>query len=65
MKYNFDNGQKTFWAYEIGRTYKKVSEADEKFSGVKETQVLEGVLTGEVQEVIVDFVVDLDKSKAL
>ena len=49
MKYNFDNGQKTFWAYEIGRTYKKVSEADEKFSGVKETQVLEGVLTGEVQ----------------
>ena len=49
MKYNFDNGQKTFWAYEIGRTYKKVTEADEKFSGVKETQVLEGVLTGEVQ----------------
>ena len=49
MKYNFDNGQKTFWAYEIGRTYKKVAEADEKFSGVKETQVLEGVLTGEVQ----------------
>ena len=49
MKYNFDNGQKTFWAYEIGRTYKKVAQADEKFSGVKETQVLEGVLTGEVQ----------------
>ena len=49
MKYNFDNGQKTFWAYEIGRTYKKVAEADEKCSGVKETQVLEGVLTGEVQ----------------
>ena len=49
MKYNFDNGQKTFWAYEIGRTYKKVAEADEKFSGVKETLVLEGVLTGEVQ----------------
>ena len=49
MKYNFDNGLKTFWAYEIGRTYKKVAEADEKFSGVKETQVLEGVLTGEVQ----------------
>ena len=49
MKYNFDNGQKTFWAYEIGRTYKKVAEADEKFSGVKEIQVLEGVLTGEVQ----------------
>ena len=49
MKYNFDNGQKTFWAYEIGRTYKKITEADEKNSGVKESLVLEGVLTGEVQ----------------
>ena len=49
MKYNFDNGQKTFWAYEIGRTYLKVEEADEICSGVKETNVLEGVLTGEVQ----------------
>ncbi len=49
MKYNFDNGQKTFWAYEIGRTYLKVEEADVKSSGVKESLVLEGVLTGEVQ----------------
>ena len=49
MKYNFDNGQKVFHAYEIGRTYKKVAEADEKKSGVKETLVLQGVLTGEVQ----------------
>lgn len=49
MKYNFDNGQKNFWAYEIGRTYLKVAEADEKNSGVKETLVLEGVMTGELQ----------------
>lgn len=49
MKYNFDNGQKTFWAYEIGRTYLKIAEADEKSSGVKETLVLEGVLTGDIQ----------------
>jgi len=49
MKYNFDNGQKTFWAYEIGRTYIKNAQADEKNSGVKETQVLQGILTGEVQ----------------
>jgi phenylalanyl-tRNA synthetase beta chain len=49
MKYNFDNGQKVFWAYEIGRTYQKVAPANEKTSGVKETLVLEGVLTGEVQ----------------
>lgn len=49
MKYNFDNGQKNFWAYEIGKTYIKTAHADEKSTGVKETRVLEGVLTGEVQ----------------
>lgn len=49
MKYNFDNGQKVFHAYEIGRTYKKVAPADEKTAGVKETLVLQGVLTGEIQ----------------
>lgn len=49
MKYNFDNGQKNFWAYEIGKTYIKIAPADEKSTGVKETRVLEGVLTGEVQ----------------
>lgn len=49
MKYNFDNGQKNFWAYEIGKTYIKTSPTDEKNTGVKETRVLEGVLTGEVQ----------------
>ena len=49
MKNNFDNGQKTFWAYEIGKTYIKVAQADEKNTGVKETKVLEGILTGEVQ----------------
>ena len=49
MKTNFDNGQKTFWAYEIGKTYIKVGQADEKHTGVKETRVLEGIITGEVQ----------------
>ena len=49
MKYNFDNSQKNFWAYEIGKTYIKTSPVDEKNTGVKETRVLEGVLTGEVQ----------------
>ena len=61
MKYNFDNGQKNFWAYEIGKTYIKTAPADEKSTGVKETRVLEGVLTGEVQnskwqvKITVDF----------
>ena len=49
MKYNYDNGQKDFWAYEIGRSYVKVAEADEKNTGVKETQILAGVITGDVQ----------------
>ena len=50
MKYNYDNGQKDFWGYEIGRTYVKVAEADEKNSGVKEAQTLAGVITGNVQK---------------
>ena len=49
MKYNYDNGQKNFWAYEIGKTYNVVADANEKSSGVKETKVLEGILTGEVE----------------
>ena len=49
VKYNYDNGQKDFWGYEIGRSYLKVSEADEKHSGVKETLTLAGVITGNIQ----------------
>ena len=49
MKMNFDNGQKSFWAYEIGKTYEIISPADEKFSGVKESKVLAGILTGEIE----------------
>lgn len=49
MKLNYDNGQKNFWAYEIGKTYSAEAPADEKSSGVKETRVLSGVITGEVE----------------
>lgn len=49
MKYNYDNGQKNFWAYEIGKTYIQEKPADLKSSGVKETQVLEGIITGEIE----------------
>lgn len=49
LKYNFDNGQKNFWAYEIGKTYYKIGEADEKNTGVKECRILGGVMTGEVE----------------
>lgn len=49
LKYNYDNGQKAFWAYEIGRTYFKNNEADEKNSGVDETKMLSGVITGDIE----------------
>ena len=49
LKYNYDNGQKNFWAYEIGKTYLKTGEADEKNTGVKETKNLCGILTGEIE----------------
>lgn len=49
MKYNYDNGQKDFWGYEVGRTYLKDSQTDEKNTGVRETLVLGGILTGNIQ----------------
>ena len=49
MKYNFDNGQKNIWNYEIGKTYYQVSAPDEKNSGIKETKTLEGIISGNIQ----------------
>ena len=49
FKYNYDNGQKDFWGYEIGRTYLKVDETTEKYSGVHENQVLAGIISGNIQ----------------
>ena len=60
MKYNYDNGQKDFWGYEIGRSYLKVSEPDEKNSGVKETLALAGILTGNIQNSLWQNVGEVD-----
>lgn len=49
LKYNYDNAQKTFWAYEIGKTYFKNRQTDEKNSGVDEVKMISGVLTGEIE----------------
>lgn len=49
MKYNYDNGQKNFWAYEMGRIYFKNRPADEKNSGVDEIKMLSGIITGDIQ----------------
>lgn len=48
VKYNLSNGQKNIWLYEIGRTYLKEAEATAKHSGVKETRMLSGVITGSI-----------------
>ena len=49
LKYNYDNGQKVFWGYEIGKTYIKTGNADMKNAGVKENQCVAGVLMGEIE----------------
>jgi phenylalanyl-tRNA synthetase beta chain len=49
MKYNYDNGQKTFWAYETGKTYFKNRSADVKNSGVDEILTLSGCLTSDIE----------------
>lgn len=47
LKYNFDNGQKNIWLYEMGKTYFIKEAATEKDSGVEENQVVSGVITGD------------------
>lgn len=49
MKYNYDNGQKSFWAYEIGKIYFKNRPADNKNSGVDEIKMLSGIITGDIE----------------
>src|SRR5574344_7837 len=48
-KYNYDNGQKDFWTYEIGKKYLIEAPADNQNSGVKETKMLSGIITGNVE----------------
>ena len=52
LKYNFDNGQKNIWLYEMGKTYFIKQAATEKDSGVEENQV---VIDFEGQELKIDF----------
>ena len=47
LKYNFDNGQKNIWLYEMGKTYFIKESATEKDSGVEENRVVSGIITGD------------------
>ena len=49
LKMNYDNGQKIFWGYEIGKKYIITAPSEKKNTGVKESRVLAGVITGEVE----------------
>lgn len=47
-KYNISNGQKNVWLFEIGKKYLIEEPASRDYSGVKETRMLSGVMTGEL-----------------
>jgi len=48
VKYNFDQGQKNIWIYEIGKTYFFNGGADEKNTGTLEKRRLTGAVTGNI-----------------
>lgn len=48
VKNNIANGQKNLWIYELGRTYLVEKPADEKNSGVCETRIIAGAMTGAI-----------------
>ena len=48
IKNNYDNGNKNFRLYEIGKTYVRVGEISEDFTGVKENRKLTACIFGNV-----------------
>ncbi len=46
VKNNYDNGNKNFKLYEIGKTYKQTEEATEDFAGCLETRKISGCIFG-------------------
>lgn len=49
FKNNFDNGQKNYWGYEIGRAYFKDHETTQQDSGVTEVKMLAGIISGDIE----------------
>lgn len=48
IKHNFDQGQKNFCIYEIGKTFFFKGNTDEKNTGTEEKRMLAGALTGNI-----------------
>ena len=50
VKYNFDQGQKNIWIYEIGKTFFYKGNTDEKNTGVEEKRILAGAISGNINQ---------------
>ena len=50
VKYNFDQGQKNLWIYEIGKTFIYKGNTDEKNTGVEEKRILAGAISGNINQ---------------
>lgn len=50
VKYNFDQGQKNLWIYEIGKTFFYKGGTDEKNTGVEEKRILAGAISGNINQ---------------
>lgn len=48
VKYNFDQGQKNFWLYEMGKTYFYNEAPADKSTGVEEKRIIAGAITGNI-----------------
>jgi phenylalanyl-tRNA synthetase beta chain len=48
IKHNFDQGQKNFWIYELGKTFFFKGNTDEKNPGTDEKRILAGAITGDI-----------------
>lgn len=52
VKYNFDQGQKNIWIYEIGKTYFFKGGTDSKKTGTEEKRYLAGAITGNIKSAL-------------
>ncbi len=52
VKHNFDNGNKNFWLYEIGKVYNVKARATHENSGVEEKRILSGAIFGSINNEI-------------
>ena len=50
IKYNFDQGQKNLWIYEIGKTFFHKGVSSLKNSGVQEKRIIAVAITGNISE---------------